>query len=146
MNDYLNIPLPASDGQTYALKDFAGKKLIVYFYPKDNTSGCTIQAKDFSHYQDAFAAKGYTIIGVSRDSLKSHHNFIEKQDLSILLLSDPEQKLIQAFDVIKEKSMYGKKYLGVDRSTFVLDEDGKIIQSLRGVKAKGHAEMLLESL
>lgn len=146
MNDYLTIPLPASDGQTYALKDFAGKKLIVYFYPKDNTSGCTIQAKDFTHYKDDFAAKGYTIIGISRDSLKSHQSFIEKQDLGILLLSDEEEKLIQAFDVLKEKSMYGKTYIGVDRSTFVLNEHGTIVQSLRGVKAKGHAELLLETL
>lgn len=146
MTDYLTISLPASDGKTYALKDFAGKKLIVYFYPKDNTSGCTIQAKDFTHYQDAFAAKGYTILGVSRDSIKSHQSFIAKQALGILLLSDQEEKLIKAFDVLKEKSMYGKKYLGVDRSTFVLDEQGNITHSLRGVQAKGHAETLLEML
>ena len=143
---YLDIALPASDDKTYSLRDFNGQKVVLYFYPKDNTSGCTLEAKDFTCPQQEFKDKGYTIIGVSRDSVKSHKNFITKQELNLLLLADENEELVNAFDVMKEKSMYGKKYMGVDRSTFVLDEAGKIVKEYRGVKAKGHAEEVLAEL
>lgn len=144
--NYLNIALAASDGMTYQLRDFSGQKLIVYFYPKDNTSGCTLEAKDFTQLKYDFETLGYKIIGVSKDSLKSHKDFIVSQDLDVLLLSDPETKLIQAFDVWKEKSMYGKAYMGVERSTFVLNESGEIVKSYLNVKAKDHAQTVLEDL
>ncbi len=144
--NYLNIALDASDGNNYKLSDFKGQKLIVYFYPKDNTSGCTLEAKDFTDFKQEFEALGYKIIGVSKDSVKSHNQFIISQDLNILLLSDPDTLLIQAFDVWKEKQMYGKSYMGVERSTFVLNEDGSISKEYRNVKAKDHAQTVLNEL
>jgi len=142
----LDISVTASDEQTYTLRDFKGQKIVLYFYPKDNTSGCTLEAKDFTQLQQEYLNKGYRIIGVSRDSVKSHKNFIAKQELNLLLLSDENEELVKAFDVLHEKSMYGKKYMGIVRSTFVLDEQGTIVQEFRNVKAKGHAEELLKSL
>lgn len=144
--NYLDITLPASDDNSYALKDFNGEKVILYFYPKDNTSGCTLEAKDFTQLQGEFLAKGYRIIGVSRDSIKSHKNFITKQELNLLLLSDSDEELVKAFDVLKEKSMYGRTYMGIVRSTFVIDEQGTIVKEYRNVKAKNHAETLLQEL
>ena len=144
--NYLDIVLQASDNNTYSLRDFNGQKLVLYFYPKDNTSGCTLESKDFTCLVDDFAAKGYKIVGVSRDSVKSHQNFITKQELNLLLLSDKDEELVTAFDVLKEKSMYGKTYMGIERSTFVLDEQGNIVKEYRKVKAKGHAETVLAEL
>jgi len=144
--NYLNIKLQASDDKEYSLSDFKGQKIVLYFYTKDNTSGCTIEAKDFTCLVDEFKNKGYFIIGVSRDSVKSHKNFILKQDLNLLLLSDIDEKLVTAFDVLKEKSMYGRKYMGIVRSTFILDEEGKIVKEYRKIKAKGHAEEVLNDL
>ena len=141
--NYLNIKLPASDDTEYALADFKGQRIVLYFYPKDNTSGCTLESKSFTCLVDDFKNKGYKIIGVSRDSVKSHKNFILKQELNLLLLSDKEEQLVTAFDVLKEKQMYGRKYMGIERSTFLLDEDGKITKEYRKVKAKGHAEQVL---
>ncbi len=143
---YLDIKLPASDDNSYALRDFAGERIVLYFYPKDNTSGCTLEAKDFTSLQREFLDKGYRIIGVSRDSIKSHKKFIDKQDLNLLLLSDEDELLVKAFDVLKEKSMYGKTYMGIERSTFILDEDGNTVKEYRKVKAKGHAETVLNDL
>ncbi|WP_258878388.1 peroxiredoxin [Candidatus Xianfuyuplasma coldseepsis] len=143
---YLDITLPASDDKSYSLRDFNGHKVVLYFYPKDNTSGCTLEAKDFTQLQQEYLDKGYKIIGVSRDSVKSHKNFITKQELNLLLLSDQDEELVKAFDVLKEKSMYGRKYMGIVRSTFVLDEQGGIVKEYRNVKAKGHAETLLNEL
>jgi len=143
---YLDISVPASDDKTYTLRDFNGEKVILYFYPKDNTSGCTLEAKDFTQLQQEYKDKGYRIVGVSRDSVKSHQNFITKQELNLLLLSDENDELVTAFDVFKEKSMYGKKYMGIVRSTFILDEQGNIVQEFRNVKAKGHAEELLKTI
>lgn len=143
---YLDITLFANDDKEYSLRDFNGQKVVLYFYPKDNTSGCTLESKDFTALKDEYAAKGYKVIGCSRDSVKSHKNFITKQELDLLLLSDPEEKLVKAFDVLKEKSMYGRTYMGIVRSTFVLDEEGNIVKELRNVKAKGHAESLLAEL
>ncbi len=143
---YLDIKLLASDDHEYSINDFKGKKIVLYFYPKDNTSGCTLESKTFTSLKKDFSKLGYTIIGVSRDSVKSHKNFISKQELDLLLLSDQNEELVKAFDVLKEKSMYGKKYMGIERSTFVLDEDGTIIKEYRKVKADGHAEQVLEDL
>jgi peroxiredoxin Q/BCP len=144
--NYLDITLPASDDKSYSLRDFNGTKVVLYFYPKDNTSGCTLEAKDFTQLQEEFLQKGFKIIGVSRDSVKSHKNFISKQELNLLLLSDQDEELVKAFDVLKEKSMYGKKYMGIERSTFILDENGTIVQAYRNVKAKNHAESVLNEL
>ncbi len=143
---YLDIKLEASDDSTYSLRDFLGSKVILYFYPKDNTSGCTVEAKDFTALQSEFLKKGYKIIGVSRDSVKSHKNFITKQELNLLLLSDVNEEMVKAFDVLKEKSMYGRTYMGIVRSTFVLNEEGKIVKEIRKVKVKEHAPLLLNEL
>ena len=143
---YLDIKLEASDDSTYSLRDFLGSKVILYFYPKDNTSGCTVEAKDFTSLQSQYLEKGYKIIGVSRDSVKSHKNFITKQELNLLLLSDVNEEMVKAFDVLKEKSMYGRTYMGIVRSTFVLDEEGKIVKEIRKVKVKEHAQLLLNEL
>lgn len=142
----LSITLDGSDQDTHALKDFKGKKVILYFYPKDSTSGCTIEAKEFSDLKTAFENKRATIIGVSRDSVKSHLRFIENAGLDILLLSDKDELLSSAFDVIGEKKMYGKTFKGIIRSTFVLDETGNIIKTYRNVKPKGHAKKVLDEL
>jgi peroxiredoxin Q/BCP len=144
--NYLDIKLPASDDNFYSLKDFTGQKIVLYFYPKDNTSGCTLESKSFTCLAEEFKNKGYIIIGVSRDSVKSHKNFILKQELNLLLLSDIEEQLVKAFDVLKEKSMYGRTYMGIERSTFLLNEEGKIIKEYRKVKAKGHAEQVLSEI
>ena len=144
--NFLDIKLQASDEQYYTLRDFSGQKIVLYFYPKDNTSGCTLESKDFTCLKDQYADKGYKIIGVSKDTVRSHKNFIIKQELDLLLLADPEKEMIQAFDLLKEKSMYGKKYMGVVRSTFVLDEKGEVVKEFRNVKAKGHAEEVLQAL
>lgn len=143
---YKNITLQASDEKSYSINDFNGQKIVLYFYPKDNTSGCTLESKTFTQLKDDFKNKGYKIIGVSRDSVKSHKNFITKQELDLLLLSDPNEELVKAFDVLKEKKMYGKTYMGIVRSTFILDENGDITKEYRNVKAKGHAEQVLEEL
>ncbi|MCK5387826.1 MAG: peroxiredoxin [Candidatus Izimaplasma sp.] len=144
--NYLDIILNASNDKTYCLRDFQGEKVILYFYPRDNTSGCTIEAKDFTKYQSEFKEKGYKIIGVSRDTVKSHKNFILKQELNLLLLSDTEEKLVKVFDVLKEKMLYGKKHIGVVRSTFILNEEGSITKEYRKVSAKTHIQKLLNEL
>lgn len=120
--------------------------LILYFYPKDNTAGCTTQAKEFSEQLDEFTKLGFAVIGVSRDSVKSHQNFMLKQDLNLALISDTDETLCQYFDVIKPKQLYGKTYLGVVRSTFVFDKTGKMTASFRNVKAKRHVAALLDLL
>ncbi|MBF7682699.1 peroxiredoxin [Acinetobacter sp. B5B] len=119
--------------------------LILYFYPKDSTSGCTTQAVGFSCILDQFKQLDAQVIGVSRDSVKTHQNFIAKQGLTIDLISDKEEVLCKYFDVIKEKNMYGKKVFGIERSTFIFHH-GKLVQSYRKVKAAGHAEQILEDL
>lgn len=122
------------------------KGLILYFYPRDNTPGCTTQAVDFTDMLQDFDKLGYDIIGVSRDSIESHKKFIEKKELQIPLISDPDEKLCQHFDVIKEKNMYGKKTLGLVRSTFVFDKQGKLTHAQRNLRAKGYADRLIETL
>ena len=127
----------------YSLNDFKGQKVILYFYPKDNTSGCTQEACDFRDNINRLTSFA-TVIGVSPDSIKSHLKFKEKQSLNFILLSDPEHKLAEAFNVWVEKSMYGRKYMGIERSTFVLDEKLNVIKEWRKVKVKGHVDEVIE--
>ena len=129
----------------YSLNDFKGQKVILYFYPKDNTSGCTQEACDFRDNINRLTSFA-TVIGVSPDSIKSHLKFKEKQGLNFILLSDPEHKLAEAFNVWVEKSMYGRKYMGIERSTFVLDENLNVIKEWRKVKVKGHVDEVIEYL
>ena len=129
----------------YSLNDFKGQKVVLYFYPKDNTSGCTQEACDFRDNINRLTSFA-TVIGVSPDSIKSHLKFKEKQSLNFILLSDPEHKLAEAFNVWVEKSMYGRKYMGIERSTFVLDENLNIIKEWRKVKVKGHVDKVIEYL
>ena len=129
----------------YSLNDFKGQKVILYFYPKDNTSGCTQEACDFRDNINRLTSFA-TVIGVSPDSIKSHLKFKEKQSLNFILLSDPEHKLAEAFNVWVEKSMYGRKYMGIERSTFVLDENLNIIKEWRKVKVKGRVDEVIDYL
>ena len=129
----------------YSLSDFKGQKVILYFYPKDNTSGCTQEACDFRDNINRLTNFA-TVIGVSPDSIKSHLKFKEKQSLNFILLSDPEHKLAEAFNVWVEKSMYGRKYMGIERSTFVLDENLNVIKEWRKVKVKGHVDEVIDYL
>ena len=129
----------------FSLNDFKGQKVILYFYPKDNTSGCTQEACDFRNNINRLTSYA-TVIGVSPDSIKSHKSFKEKQSLNFILLSDPEHKLAEKFEVWKEKSMYGRKYMGIERSTFILDKNGKIEKEWRKVKVKGHVDEVIEYL
>ena len=129
----------------YSLNNFKGQKVILYFYPKDNTSGCTQEACDFRDNINRLTSFA-TVIGGSPDSIKSHLKFKEKQSLNFILLSDPEHKLAEAFNVWVEKSMYGRKYMGIERSTFVLDENLNIIKEWRKVKVKGHVDEVIEYL
>ena len=129
----------------YSLNDFKGQKVILYFYPKDNTSGCTQEACDFRDNINRLTSFA-TVIGVSPDSIKSHLKFKEKQSLNFILLSDPEHKLAETFNVWVEKSMYGRKYMGIERSTFVLDEKLNIIKEWRKVKVKGHVDEVIDHL
>lgn len=131
------------DNEKVNLANFAGKWLIVYFYPKDNTPGCTIQAKDFTCLQEQYAKLGVQIIGISKDSVESHQKFIIKQELSLRLLSDPELIVMNAYKVWREKKLYGKSFLGVIRSTFLIDPAGAINEAWYNVRAKGHAERIL---
>lgn len=128
-----------------SVEDFKGERVILYFYPKDNTSGCTQEACDFRDNINRLTSKAI-VIGVSPDSVKSHKKFKENHDLNFLLLSDPEHKLAEKFKVWKEKSMYGRKYMGIERSTFVLDDRGEIEKEWRKVKVKGHVDEVLEYL
>ena len=135
-----DFTLPSSDGGEVTLSSLRGSKVILYFYPKDNTPGCTTQACDFRDRKDAISAAGATVLGVSKDSLKSHGNFIAKYDLNFPLLSDGDLAVHQAYDAYGEKTMYGKKRMGVIRTTVVIDEDGNVAAYKRNVRAKGNAE------
>ncbi|AXY56303.1 peroxiredoxin [Acinetobacter chinensis] len=147
MSDSIQLPdqiFPTTNGEIN-LATSAAEWLIIYFYPKDNTPGCTTQAVGFSCLKDQFEALNCHIYGVSRDSVKAHQNFTEKQNLSIDLISDKEEVLCKHFDVIKEKNMYGKKVMGIERSTFIFHQ-GQLVKEYRKVKAAGHAEAVLEDL
>jgi peroxiredoxin Q/BCP len=140
-----DFSLPSSGGGTWSSKDAAGRKLVIYFYPKDMTSGCTRESQDFRDLHSAFRKAGVDIVGVSRDSVKSHDKFTEKEKLPFPLLSDEDERLCKLFDVIHEKSLYGRKYLGIERSTFLLDGSGILRREWRKVKVPGHAEEVLEA-
>lgn len=129
----------------FDLKDYQGKKVVIYFYPKDHTSGCTTEGLDFTKNIKKFKAVNTEVVGVSRESLDSHQKFIEKQNYKFDLLSDPEEVVCKLFDVIKEKSMYGKKYMGIERSTFLINEDGKLAHEWRKVKVPGHVDEVLKT-
>ncbi len=137
--------LPASGGGTWSLKDAAGKNLVIYFYPKDMTSGCTRESQDFRDLHKAFRKAGTEIVGVSRDSVASHDKFTAKESLPFPLLADTEEKVCKLFDVIKQKSLYGRKYMGIERSTFLIDGQGRLVEEWRNVKVPGHAEAVLEA-
>ena len=122
------------------LNNFHGSYLVIYFYPKDKTSGCTIESQDFRDFKNKFAKKNCKIVGVSRDSIKSHKSFVEKEELNFPLISDPEETMCNAYEVMKEKSMYGRKYMGIERSTFLIDPEGLLVKEWRGVKVPGHVE------
>ena len=140
-----DFSLPATGGGTWRLKDAAGGKLVIYFYPRDLTSGCTRESQDFRDLTAAFHEAGTEIIGISRDSVASHEKFATKEALPFPLLADTEERVCKLFDVIREKSLYGRKYLGVERSTFLLDGAGRLQREWRKVKVPGHAEEVLEA-
>lgn len=141
-----DLSLPASGGSTVKLKDLKGKKLVVYFYPKDNTPGCTLEGQEFTALYKDFVKAGAEIVGVSKDSVKAHDNFCAKYGFPYKLLSDQDGALCDAFGAIVEKSMYGKKYLGIDRCTFLFDVKGVLRKDWRKVSAKGHAAAVLEAV
>ncbi|MCH8846364.1 MAG: peroxiredoxin [Proteobacteria bacterium] len=145
-NKVTDIKLASTDDQIIQLSDFRGKNIVLYFYPKDNTPGCTLEGQDFRDNKRKFSARNTVILGVSRDSVKSHENFKSKQSFSFDLLSDPDEKLCKQFDVIKEKNMYGKKVIGIERSTFLIDEKGVLVKEWRKVKVKGHVGEVLEEI
>ena len=138
-----DFKLPATGGQDIALSDLKGKNVVLYFYPKDSTPGCTLEGQDFRDHYKAFQKANTAILGVSRDSLKSHENFRAKQRFPFDLLSDGDEKLCKQFDVIHEKNMYGRKVMGVVRSTFLIDSGGVLRQEWRNVRVKGHVEEVL---
>ena len=136
----------ATGDQTIRLKELRGKNVVLYFYPKDNTPGCTTEGQDFRDLHAKFKRANAMILGVSRDSLASHEKFKAKQRFPFELLSDPDEKLCKQFDVIREKTLYGRKFMGVERSTFLIDEDGKLRAEWRKVKVKGHAAEVLAAV
>ena len=143
MNDKSKAPsflALVDENEKLSLDNFKGSYLVIYFYPKDKTSGCTIESQDFRDFKNKFARKNCKIVGVSRDSIKSHKSFIEKESLNFPLISDPDETMCNAYGVMKEKSMYGRKYMGIERSTFLIGPDGLVIKEWRGVKVPGHVE------
>ncbi|MGE8067949.1 peroxiredoxin [Pseudomonas sp. NPDC089569] len=134
---------PATNGRTVSLSALKGKQVVIYFYPKDSTPGCTTEGQGFRDQLEAFKAANTEVFGVSRDSLKSHENFKAKQAFTFELISDKEEALCQLFDVIKLKKLYGKEYMGVDRSTFLIDKHGVLRNEWRGVKVPGHVDAVL---
>jgi len=142
----LELPLALSGGKQAKLSDHAGRWLVLYFYPKDSTPGCTTEGLDFNARLPQFAALGADVYGVSRDSVKSHDNFCTRQGYAFALVSDADEALCRAFDVIREKNMYGRKVMGIERSTFLIDPEGRIAAEWRKVRVPGHAQAVLEAL
>ncbi len=138
--------LQSDEGKNVSLKDFSGKKVVLYFYPKDDTPGCTREACSFTENANALRKAGAIVLGVSGDSVASHEKFKKKYKLNFPLLSDPDRETIQKYGVWKEKNMYGKKMMGVERTTFIIDEEGKIAHVFPKVKVDGHTEKVLEKL
>ncbi len=150
-NEYSKLPsisLPATNTDSGELKlsDLKGQAVVVYFYPRDNTPGCTRQGEGFRDHHEAFARHNCRIVGISRDSLASHEKFSAKYEFPFPLIADADETLCRQFDVIKEKNMYGKKVMGVERSTFLYDADGKLVKEWRKVKVPGHVEEVLETV
>jgi len=141
-----NFTLPATGDQNLSLNDFKGRILVIYFYPKDNTSGCTREGQDFRDLYAQFTAAGADILGVSRDSVRTHENFRNKHDFPFQLLSDGEETLCKQFDIIHEKTLYGRKYMGIVRSTFLIDGDSVLQQEWRKVRVPGHAQAVLDAV
>lgn len=141
-----NFNIPISEGQSFDLSSNKGHKVVIYFYPKDDTPGCTLEAKDFRDHIEDFKKLGVIVIGISRDNLKSHEKFITKCDLNFPLASDENGEVCEKYGVWVEKSMYGKKYMGIERSTFLIDEDGKIAKIWRKVSVDGHVKEILENI
>ena len=140
-----NFSIAASGDKTINLKDYLGKKVVLYFYPRDNTPGCTTEGQDFRDAKGRFTRQNTIILGVSRDSIKTHENFITKQKFNFDLLSDADENLCTQFDIIKMKNMYGKQVRGIERSTFLIDEKGVLRKEWRKVKVKGHVEEVLSA-
>lgn len=140
------ISLPRDGGETVNLSDFAGKNVVLYFYPKDDTPGCTKEAIGFTESIDAFAGLNTVILGVSKDSLKKHDKFVAKHDLKIALLSDEEGDVCERYGTWVEKSMYGKTYMGIERATYLIGADGKIAQAWRKVRVPGHVDAVLDAV
>lgn len=141
-----DFTLPASGGVAVSLAQYRGKKVVLYFYPKDNTPGCTQEACEFRDMHPQLTAANAIVVGVSRDSEAMHDKFIAKLSLPFVLLSDKEETVCRLYDVLKEKNMYGKKVIGIERSTFIIDEDGRLLYVFRKVKAAGHAAAVLAAL
>lgn len=142
-NPIPDFELESTEGKPFRLTDYRGKKLIIYFYPKDDTPGCTTESQQFSDLYEQFKALNCEVVGISRDSIKSHENFREKLGLPFDLLSDSNETVCNRFEVMKLKNMYGKQVRGIERSTFVIDEQGKLIREWRGVKVPGHVDEVL---
>lgn len=136
----------ASTDGTFRLSEQRGRIVVLYFYPKDNTPGCTTQSQNFRDLHTEFEAAGARVVGVSRDSLKSHENFCQRHELPFTLISDPDETLCLQFDVMKLKNMYGKQVRGIERSTFIIDAEGRLVQEWRKVKVPGHAAAVLEAV
>ncbi len=139
-----DFQVQATSGQAISLSELKGQQVVIYFYPKDSTPGCTTEGQDFRDHHAQFQAANTVVFGVSRDSLKSHENFKAKQSFPFELISDKDEALCQLFDVIKLKKLYGKEYLGVDRSTFLIDKEGVLRHEWRGLKVPGHVVAVLE--
>ena len=141
-----DLPLALSSEAQASVADYRGRWLVLYFYPKDSTPGCTIEGIDFNALLPEFEARSATVLGVSRDSLKSHRNFCAKQGFRFDLVSDADEALCRTFDVIREKNMYGRKVVGIERSTFLIDPEGRVAHVWRPVKVAGHARAVLDTL
>lgn len=141
-----DFTLPDQNGTQHALHDYLGKKVILYFYPKDNTTGCTAQACGYRDLYPQIQEKGAVVLGISKDSIQSHKKFEEKYGLPFTLLANPELDVIQMYDVWQEKTLYGKKYMGIERSTYLIDEKGVIVEAYQKVKAKTNPQEMLERL
>lgn len=141
-----DFTLPDKDGNAVSLHDFAGKKVILYFYPKDDTPGCTKQACGFASLYPDFEEAGAVVIGISKDDVASHQKFVTKYDLPFVLLADPELDVIKAYDVWVEKSMFGKKYMGTERSTYVIDENGVIVKAFQKVRPADNPKKMLKEV
>ncbi len=143
-NSIPNLTVTTTKNEALKLRSLKGKNLVLYFYPKDSTPGCTTEGQNFRDAYSDFKKSNTEILGVSRESIRSHINFINKQEFPFDLISDPDEVLCNAMDVIKEKSMYGRTYMGIERSTFIFDDKGKLRHEIRKVKVKGHVDQVLE--